>query len=351
MTPACHGTGRSPLAAQGSHHKRSVLSVDVGGTFMKSAILAPSGALSHLEQTPTNPAAGPQAVLATLRRVIERGVELADIGAVGVTATGIVDSAAGIVRFSANLGWRNLPLKQEIESWLTPSRIKVVVDHDVRCGALAEARVGAGTGFREFLFLPIGTGISGAIVRGGVVDDHHPLVGELGHHVVVRRGGRPCPCGGSGCLERYASATALVARLNELLPADHPRYTGAAQVLVAVQRGDAAARHVWDDAIDLLGHTLATYVKILAPEAIIIGGGLSHAQDSLLLPLQHATQAELTFADLPVFTCTRLGHRAGQLGIAMRAFETLGEDDVDFGRSATQILANLGHANHGTVAI
>jgi glucokinase len=179
---------------------------------MKAALVGADGTLLHRDRRSTGRDRGPEAVVADIldfaadlrAHGAERYGESA--GAAGIAVPGIVDEARGTAVYSANLGWRDVPLRSLLADRL---RMPVALGHDVRTGGLAEGRVGAGRGTDRFLFVALGTGIAGAIGIGGRVESGaHGFAGEIGH-IVVRPGGADCPCGQRGCLERYASAAAV----------------------------------------------------------------------------------------------------------------------------------------------
>jgi glucokinase len=124
-----------------------------------------------------------------------------------VAVPGIVDEAAGLAVFSQNLGWRDAPLRDMIAE---RTGLPTAFGHDVRTGALAEARLGAGRGCGDSLFLTIGTGISAALLLDGRPYSAHGYAGEIGHVDVGRS--EPCACGATGCLEAIASAAAIARR-------------------------------------------------------------------------------------------------------------------------------------------
>ncbi|MGH3734627.1 MAG: ROK family protein, partial [Micromonosporaceae bacterium] len=195
-----------------------VIAIDVGGTVTKCALVgAGDHAVRHTERHPTGAEHGPDAVT---ERLLDIAAGLADraraLGltprAAGLVVPGIVDETHGVASYAANLGWRDVPLRKLVES---RTGLPTALGHDVRAGGLAEARLGAGRGVAQLLFVPIGTGIAGAHVVGGhAASGAHGAACELGH-VVVRPSGRPCGCGRRGCLEAEASARAVAARYAE----------------------------------------------------------------------------------------------------------------------------------------
>jgi glucokinase len=287
---------------------------------MKGALVNAAGGIVARSEVPTPSGEGVDAVIETVIRtvsdLIARGQnEGLDIPAAGVVVPGIVDDANGIAVFSANLGWRNLPLRTLLQSRLG---VPVAFGHDVRTGGLAEARFGAARGVRDAVFLPIGTGIAAATLVGGDVVTGDGYAGELGH-VVVEPDGDPCRCGGRGCLESVASARAIVRRYSERT--GH-HLVDAAQVAQRVVDGDPDARDVWDDAIHALADVLAPCVALLAPEIVVIGGGLGASGEVLLGALRHAIEARLPCQRRPRLVQAQLGIWAGCVGAAILGWET-----------------------------
>lgn len=257
---------------------RHVIALDVGGTGMKAALVGAEGELLHRARRATGRERGPDAVV---EHILGFAAELRAYGeehygqpatAAGVAVPGIVDAERGIAAYSANLGWRDVPLRDLLAARL--GGVPVALGHDVRTGGLAEGRIGAGKGADRFLFVPLGTGIAGAIgIDGRVEAGAHGFAGEIGH-IVVRPGGTPCPCGQTGCLERYASAAAVTeawAAVSGDPGAD------AADCAKAVASGDPRAQKVWQEAVDALADGLVTALTLLDPRTIIIGGGLAEA--------------------------------------------------------------------------
>ena len=181
-----------------------IAALDVGGTVIKAGLVDGSGTVRHEERHPTAVQRGPQAVIDAIVDIAVGLVARGAARAVGLGVPGIVDSAAGIARYAANLGWRDVPFARILGDRLG---LPAVLGHDVRNGALAEARLGAGVGAPSVYFVAIGTGIAGGQVSHGVVDDGATgQAGEIGH-LVVRPGGPRCNCGNRGCLEAVASAS------------------------------------------------------------------------------------------------------------------------------------------------
>nr|WP_218857481.1 ROK family protein [Leifsonia soli] len=293
-----------------------VLAFDVGGTDTKAALVDAAGRLVQVVRIPT-PHAGDatgDAVVAAIAAVAERfRAEHPGVvpQAAGLLVPGHVDDDAGVGIFAENLGWRDFPFRDRAEAALG---VPVAFSHDVRGAGEAEHRLGAAAPYRDVVVMAIGTGIAGAIFLDGRLHTGGGLAGEMGHSRVAD--GPLCACGGIGCLEAVASAAAIARRYNALTGADVP---GAREVLALAQSGDEAARAVWDSAVDALALDLSHTVALLAPEAVVIGGGLAQAGPALFEPLAEKLDAILTFHRRPVLLPASIGENAGLIGAALRA--------------------------------
>ncbi|MDW5325427.1 ROK family protein [Plantactinospora sp. KLBMP9567] len=298
-----------------------VVALDVGGTGMKCALVRPDGRVAHTERHHTRAERGPAAVVESILDVAEglagkaRADGLTPV-AVGLAVPGVVDETTGRAVWSANLGFRDVPLRELVIARLG---LPAALGHDVRVGGLAEARLGAGRGTRHVLFLAIGTGIAAAhVVDGSAFGGAHGAAGELGH-VVVRPDGPRCGCGRLGCLEAVASAAAVGRRYATLtgIPAT------AAEVVARAAGGEETAARVWRETIDALADGLAIAQALYDTEVVVLGGGLAEAGADLLDPLGVALRQRLTFQTEPRLLRAALGDEAGSLGAALLALDTL----------------------------
>ncbi len=295
----------------------AVLAVDIGGTTIKAAIFVADEMVSEPISVPTFTATSNAydavvTALETLMRQAEgQGLEPRVIG---VGSPGPVDSKRGVIRFAPNLRWKNLPLGSDLQKRFG---LPVVIDHDARTAARAEMSVRAD--LQDCAFIPIGTGISSALVsRGEILEGALGQAGELGHIQVVP-GGESCSCGSDGCLEVYASASAI---LNRYLAAGGTRASSTADIPGLID-DDPVATHVWSEAIQALATAITTLTALLDPEEIIIGGGLAAAGPTLLLPLKAAVAGMLPWREPPVLSLSSVGPSAGLLGAALLASSTL----------------------------
>jgi glucokinase len=300
-----------------------VVAIDVGGTGMKCGLVDRSGVMVHVQRRATGAQRGPEAVVATILEVAEglvaRGrADGCRVAAVGLAVPGVIDEAAGVAVWSANVGFRDVPLRSLLADRLG---LPTVLGHDVRAGGIAEARLGAGRGYGHVLMMPIGTGIAAAhVVHGRAFAGAHGAAGEIGH-IIVRPGGRPCGCGANGCLEAEASAAAI----GRTYSARIGRPATALDLVGRLADGDPDAVAVWAEAIDALADGLRTGLTLFDPEVIVIGGGLAEAGDTLIAPLDAALAGKLTFQYRPALVRAELGDAAGSLGAGLMALSLLEE--------------------------
>jgi len=301
--------GTTPIGAGAA-----VLAFDVGGTDIKSALFDATGTPIGLNRTPT-PAGGDDSPTRLIARLAELGDALRAQHpevvpeAVGVVVPGIVDAEAGVGVFSSNLGWRDAPLRD-----LAAARFGLPVgfDHDVRSASWSEHVLGGARAYENAVVLIIGTGIAGALILDGRPYTAGGYAGEIGHSPI---GDWPCPCGARGCLEAVASAGAVARRYTE---ATGTAVDGAREVIARADAGDEVAVRIWDEALDALAMSIAQQTAMIAPEAVVIGGGLSHAR-GLFDELRTRVAARLSYHRLPAIVPAELGGDAGILGSALHA--------------------------------
>ncbi|MER6299523.1 ROK family protein [Kitasatospora sp. NPDC001539] len=299
----------------------SVIALDVGGTHIKGAVVD-GGELVEGAQWSTRAERGPDAVLAAVLRCADELVTYAvrrgsTPQAAGIVVPGLVDEARGTAVLAANLGWRDTPVRRLAAEHLG---LPIAFGHDVRAGGLAEGRLGAGRGWPDFAFVPVGTGIAAALTIGGrPFAGSRGFAGELGH-LVVRPGGDRCACGNRGCLETVASASAIARRYAE---ASGRTGASAREVAAGAESGDPLARRIWTEAIEALADGLAALTVLLDLDRVVLGGGLAQAGDPFLTPLRGALVERLAFRPAPTLVAAVLGARAGCLGAALLAQDLL----------------------------
>ncbi|MBQ1443066.1 MAG: ROK family protein [Renibacterium sp.] len=316
-----HGTALGPGSP--------VLALDIGASSVKYAVFDDDGGIAHSgvrelvldrqEAAPEQLAGLVAELVAGLdsARAAEAGPAIRP-GSVGVTAPGIVDALSGVVRHSANLGWRDFALRDELAARLG---MPVAIGHDVNLAGLAEHRLGAARGARNAMVTVLGTGISSALLVDGQLLSAGGYAGEIGHARIFPIGdarARACSCGAIGCLQTVASAGGLVAeyawRTGRTVP-------GAEQVFAAAAAGDPEAAAALRLGIDALALALAQCAALLGPELIVLGGGMAQAGEALSAPLEAALHGLLSFHRRPRLVPAELGRWAGTFGAALLARE------------------------------
>jgi glucokinase len=265
-----------------------VLGVDIGGTKVAVGLVNSRGQIRHAGRAPMaardTAEEGFRAVLHAIDGVMPEA-RAADVRAIGVCAPGWVESEKGILLSATNLPcWRNFPLARKIEKhYGLPTRLT----NDASAAALAEAKWGAGAGHESILYVSLGTGIGTAIVRDGGIYHGRAGGGCEGGHMTVNFSGPLCGCGKRGCIEMYASGTAISRRARSLLGSTRNKHSRilkmaggkvsdvtAETVSKAARSGDKLARQVLEEASDHLAIWLGNIIDLLEPEAIIVGGGI-----------------------------------------------------------------------------
>lgn len=309
------------MASLENRDTAAVVGVDVGGTWIKGAVQDPDGRLAARLDTRTPVGHGAEAVIMA---VVEMVHELRstcptrEVCHVGIAIPGLIDRVLGVVRFSANIGWRDVPVARILTDRVG---LPVTIDHDARAAGLAEMRFGAARNVADVVYLSIGTGVSAAIIaRGGVIPGGHGMAGEIGHISIVSNGD-PCACGQRGCVESYASAAAIIRRYME---ASHRRPANAEEVIIAATEGDGVAKEVVAKAVSVLASALACCTLMTDPSLIVIGGGLARVSESLIAPLRKAMEPMLRWREPPEIVASRVIEGAGRLGAGLIAWEAVG---------------------------
>jgi len=309
--------------------------IDLGGTNLKLGLVSAEGELLRRHSTPTEAAEGPAHVLARMADAVrqlaeEAGLALQDVAAVGVGVPGPLDSEAGVVHFTPNLaGWINVPVRGTLQDALGRT---VVVENDANAAAYGEFRVGAGRQIQSMFVLTLGTGVGGGIIQDGrLLRGASDTGAELGH-VIVQYGGRLCGCGNRGCLEAYASATAVVDRfrrdatVSELARRDRLE---AKDVFEAAADGDKAAARIVSETAEYLAVGITSVLHALNPEMVVLTGGMMGAGEAFLEEIRCHVRA-LAFPsawEACQVRASTLGGDAGILGsaLAAEAFDRTGQ--------------------------
>ena len=317
------------------------LGIDLGGTNIKSGVVDDSGRPVSSVTLRTHAERGPEAGIDTLVEAGNRAVAATEMGweriaAVGLGSPGTLDLDTGMLLDPPNLpGWTNLPIRQRLaERFGRPT----LLQNDGNAAAFGEYWAGAGRDVESLVLFTLGTGIGGGIVeRGRLIVGRHSHGAECGHIIIQMDNARPCPCGGAGHLEAYASATALVSRAREALDADQAstlrthRAGGtltSRAIAEAADAGDPLARRLMDETARYLAIGAVSLMHTIDPDLVLFGGGMIAAGSGFLDAIRRQVQT-LAFPIPAAHTriaFAALGGDAGFIGAAGCARQQFGAE-------------------------
>lgn len=313
------------------------LGVDIGGTKILAGAVTDAGEIVAEHRAPS-PAQDPGQMIETVVNLIETVLsEVGEVEAIGVAAAGFIDREQSSILYAPNLNWRNEPLQQKISDRVGR---RVVIENDANAAGWAEFRFGAAREFNSMAMLTLGTGVGGAVVsEGKLMRGGFGIGGELGHITVVRDGVL-CGCGRYGCVEQYASGTALLRTANELIDSGDPLGTrlrelrdragqlSGHEAYQAVSERDPGAMKLVQTAAEHLASAMGSIVAALDPEVFVIGGGLSELGEILLEPLRKEFSKQLPangFRPQAQVVSAKFSNQAGLIGAAELARESAGK--------------------------
>ncbi|MGK2936649.1 MAG: ROK family protein [Solirubrobacteraceae bacterium] len=311
--------------------------LDLGGTKIQAIVLDDTNTVVGQARTVTPRAGGPPAIVAELAAVMrtaceDAGVDVADLGGVGIGAPGAVDAELGTLSRSGNLdGWRDatVPVCDLLAAELGGS-VDVFLGNDVSVAVQAEVALGAARDVASAVGVFWGTGVGGAVIFDGEEWAGRGAAGEIGH-MVVKSGGRQCPCGRRGCMEAYAGRGAMQKRAHHLhhdrgrkTILFHLMHEKGKPVLTssvwakALEKSDGLAHELIDEAIEAIATATASAVNLLDLERVVLGGGLG-----LRLGEEYRARIEQAMlphlfkdADPPPLVLAELGDYGGAIGAA-----------------------------------
>ena len=309
--------------------------IDIGGTSVKAGIVDEKGKIIIKSGIPTARTKNYEDVVAPvceqiLKLAESAGITMDEIAGVGIGCPGMITSKTGVVDYTCNLGWENVPLADAFSRRLGKP---VYVSNDANVAALGEAMFGTGKSYGDVIFVTLGTGVGGGVIIDGKLFEGFESKGtELGHMVIIKDG-ELCGCGRRGCMEAYCSATALIRdtkrAMNEdkqsamwqFVDGDVNKVDGRT-AFECSKTGDASAKKVIDNYVAYLGEGLSNFVNIFRPQAIILGGGVCAQGDYLVQPVQRYVD-EHTYgigrAPRTLILTATLGNDAGLIGAASLA--------------------------------
>lgn len=306
------------------------IGVDIGGMSFKYGVVDDKGNILFKNVIKVDKSLSQEEIIINLAQGINSSladwnIDKSDIAGIGIGCPGAINSTLGICEKAYNLGFENLNICALIKKH---TNLDCRITNDANAACLAEARFGAAKKYNNIVMLTLGTGVG-----GGVIIDKKLYEGNLGKgtelgHMVIKVDGRSCSCGRRGCLEAYASASALIKKTKEELNKDHSSSmwididsnldnVNGLTAFENEKKGDKAAKKVIDYYVKYLGEGLLNLMNIFRPEVIVLGGGLSNQKEYLNNKLMNYCRKRFFgFENCPevgIVTAT-LGNDAGIIG-------------------------------------
>ena len=270
--------------------------IDIGGTNISIALAHPDGGIVAKQSFETDVESGPSAVLERISTAIERMIDEGgfSLEAIGVGSPAPIDIKKGLIMSPSNLrGWSEFPIVDLLKGRFG---VPVQLENDANAAALGEYTYGAGRGYESLFYVTVSTGVGGGVIINGEL--YHGVAtaaGEIGH-TIVQPDGTLCNCGSIGCLETICSGSHIARRARERLAGGetslisemvaNPDEITARVVVDAVRQGDVLASSIWEETCHYLSIGIANAISLLAPEVVIVGGGVAGAGELLFSQLR-----------------------------------------------------------------
>src|SRR5467141_2368625 len=308
-----------------------VVGVDIGGSKVAAGLVDANGEIRVRNRTPMlttgAPSNGLDAVSTAIRGLFSDASPPTRFGAIGICAPGPLNPDTGVIINPPNLAiWHNYPLAEEMRRLYS---VPIKVDNDANAAALAEAKWGAGRGYRNIFYASVGTGIGTGIVFDGRIYHGRTGAAAEGGHLGIDRNGPLCNCGKRGCIETLAAGPAIARRAGQKLSkypksllrelaSENANAVSSEMVARAYAARDPAAVEVIRETLDLLAYWLGSIIDLLEPEVIVIGGGVSSILPPFLNEIRERWQgACLNPAPMEIpLVLARYGEDAGIAGAA-----------------------------------
>jgi glucokinase len=303
--------------------------LDVGGSSMKGGVVDETGRPLSGVSLPTEAHKGQEYGLERMCETIQAavasaGLTMNQVAAIGVATPGTMDIPAGMILDPPNLRpWQNMAVREPIEKRF---KIPTAFQNDANAAAMGEYWVGAGKDLHSLVLYTLGTGVGGGIIIGGiVVEGEHSHGAELGHVKIEITNPRQCGCGRLGCLEAYASATAVIKRTREALAQDQSQSRlhaikdlSAKDVFDAAALGDKLADKIVEDTAFYLAVGTVNMMHTINPDVVAFGGGMIATGEGFLQRIRRYV-SEMAFpvpAAKTKIVYAQLGSDAGFIGAA-----------------------------------
>lgn len=311
------------------------IGIDIGGTSIKGAAVDSNGRVYEKFTMPFIKGEPGEVTIRKLAEIVKeyiyaQSLEKKIVG-IGIGSPGTLDIKNGIVDYANNLGWNELHVA-DIMHEILPYPIRLT--NDANAASLGEAKFGAGKAYETIIMLTLGTGVGGGIIiNGKLFEGNEGKGGELGHTVIVADG-EPCTCGRNGCLEAYASATALIRETKKAMKLNKRSLmwkicpdidmVGGKVSFEAAKNGDEAAIKVIDNYVKYLGEGILNFCNIFRPNVIVLSGGVANAGPFLFDKLnEYIKERNYGYKSTPEVKVVpaELGYDSGKIGAAALFFD------------------------------
>ena len=324
-----HRSGRRPIKLYLNDQEHYSVGIEIETGHLLGIVINLLGQVIKEQRVPISPFMGYSLILdklAGLYHELVSDMSAKMITGLGIASPGYVDGALGQVVYSSNQNWRNVPVLDIVSPQVD---VPVFIQSNITAVALGELWYGAGEGKRDIICVRVGSGIGAGLVLDGEI--YHGPQHRAGHfgHMVIERGGNPCRCGDSGCLEAYVSTTRLIDRATEALGTgafthlvfpSEKRLDKLDAIIEAGLRGDRFILNVFAEMGELLGIGISNLINILNPELIILAGGMARAEELILEPVRRTVRLH-AFPPIPEITTSALGPYTVAIGAATQAVE------------------------------
>lgn len=304
--------------------KKYVIGIDLGGTKICGAFSDTNGKVLSMHTIPTNAFEGDKAVLARIMQVIDKvvqdsGKSMEEVKAIGIGSPGPLDARNGIIIEPANLPFKNFKLIEPISE---KYKVPAYLENDGNVATLGEYMFGAGKGTQNMIYVTVSTGVGGgAVLNGKLYRGSTSNALEIGHTTVAKDGPK-CNCGNRGCVEVFASGTAIARQARECIEAgkstslkQYEKITSY-EVFVEAQKGDKEALEILETSFTYLGICVANTIMSFDPEMVVIGGGVTKMGDILFDKVREIVKerALKTMSEFCKIVPAGLGTDAGVMG-------------------------------------
>ncbi|MDR3263019.1 MAG: ROK family protein [Clostridiales bacterium] len=277
-----------------------IIGIDIGGMSVKGGVVDQSGTIIYKASVETKANSDDYRVIISdiaflINKLLQHtNLKITDVKGLGMGIPGTIDSVKGVIVYSNNINFINVPIVAEINKHF--NGLPVFINNDANAAALGEHRFGSAKDVQNIVFVTLGTGVGTGIIIEGKLFEGKASAGAEGGHTVICVDGEPCSCGRRGCFEAYASAVALVRQTKAAIAenpftlmktiAEEKGKISGRTAFIAAAHGDKAGIQVVDNYVKYVGEGIVNLANIFRPDVVLIGGGVSNEGDALINPLQ-----------------------------------------------------------------